>query len=147
MSELMSRGLPKWPQHYVTGVPVTVEQAKEIIRRTDTFFEGGGYGGNNHKFNRRIRTLLGMPPDFMDEPKKQETPEETAAYWVRRDQMHQAFRERWRPVSTEYVHNSWVSCAFIGGPHGWCHPDGQIRRQRRQMARRCGHPERLALSC
>jgi hypothetical protein len=35
---LLDRGLPKWPQMRVEGVPVTLEQAKEIIRRTDTFF-------------------------------------------------------------------------------------------------------------
>jgi hypothetical protein len=124
MTELMHRGLPKWPQHYVTGVPVTVEQAKEIIRRTDTFFAGWG-GGNNRAFNRKVRELLKMPSDVMDEPRDL-TPEETGAMWKRRDELHQAFTERWKPISTSYVHNNWVSCAFIGGPHGWCHPDGQI---------------------
>jgi hypothetical protein len=27
---------------------------------------------------------------------------------------------------TEYVQNSWISTSFIGGPHGWCWPDGRI---------------------
>lgn len=29
-------------------------------------------------------------------------------------------------IDTEYVGNSWFSCPFIGGPHGWMHPDGTI---------------------
>lgn len=29
-------------------------------------------------------------------------------------------------ITTEYVSNSWASCAFIYGPHGWCSPDGTI---------------------
>ena len=29
-------------------------------------------------------------------------------------------------IETEYVWNNWVSSCFIGGPHGWCHPDGTI---------------------
>lgn len=29
-------------------------------------------------------------------------------------------------VKTEYVNNSWFSSPYIGGPHGWMHPDGTI---------------------
>ena len=36
------------------------------------------------------------------------------------------WREAWGVVPTNYVHNDWISCAFVGGPHGWCHPDGTI---------------------
>lgn len=135
--ELMSLGLPKWPQHYVTGVPVTVDQAKEIIRRTDTFFTCG-YDGNNRAFNAKVRKAVGMPPDSFDDPRlkwpKDDAPEaekEAAVVareeaWTERRQLTAAFEKRWRTLYTEYVHNSWVSTAFIGGPHGWCHPDGQI---------------------
>lgn len=135
--ELMAQGLPKWPQHYVTGAPVTVEQAKEIIRRTDTFF-AGGYGGNNHSYNGWVRKTLGMAPGLWDRPhrpfpKDDATDAEKEADRVARNaeltedrRLFDLFEKRWHPLSTSYVHNSWVSCSFIGGPYGWCHPDGQI---------------------
>lgn len=103
-------GLPKWPQMYVTGVPVTEEQAKEIIRRTDTFFTRG-YNGNEHDWNRKVSRALKMP--FFDH---------TLAWWGKSEE----WKKRWGVISTAYVHNSWVSCSFIGGPHGWCHPNGNI---------------------
>ena len=39
-------GLPKWPQMYTTGLPVAIEQAKEIIRRTDSYFTSPRHAGN-----------------------------------------------------------------------------------------------------
>lgn len=136
-ADLLNLGLPKWPQHYVTGAPVTVEQAKEIIRRTDSFFVLG-FGGNNHQYDTRVRALVGMPPDSWDAPREPElkadaTEEEKRlrmerirAHWEQERLQTENFRRRWRTISTEYVHNSWVSSAFVYGPHGWCHPDGQI---------------------
>jgi hypothetical protein len=135
--KLMERGLPKWPQHYVTGVPVTVEQAKEIIRRTDTFFSAG-YDGNNHQYNRWVRKTLGMPPSSWDRPHrpwpKDDAPQAEKdadkkirqEEWAEERRLQDEFERRWHPLSTSYVHNSWVSCSYIGGPHGWMHPDGQI---------------------
>lgn len=29
-------------------------------------------------------------------------------------------------IKTYYIRNSWFSSPFIGGPHGWIHPDGTI---------------------
>jgi hypothetical protein len=136
-ADLLGLALPKWPQHYVTGKPVTVEQAKEIIRRTDSFF-CHGYGGNNHKYNSWVRKTLGMAPDMWDRPHrpypKDDAPqaEKDADLAARRaeyaedNRLRELFEKRWHPLQTEYVHNSWISCSFIGGPHGWCHPDGQI---------------------
>ena len=62
--KLLRRELPKWPRHLVTGKPLTVEQAKEVIRRTDTFF--GGWGGNNHDYNRWVRDAVGMPAHMFE---------------------------------------------------------------------------------
>lgn len=122
--ELLGRGLQKWLQHYVTGESVTIEQAKEIIRRTDSFFVGG-YGGNNHAYDKWVRETLRMPDDYTDSP-RDGSDEDRRAWWERQREQSEAFKLRWRPVDTEYVHNSWLSCSFVGGPHGWCHPDGRI---------------------
>ena len=126
--ELLDRGLPKWPQHYVTGQTLQPELAKEIIRRTDSFF-AGGHGGNNHDYDRWVRKMLGMPCDWLDLPKDPDPktePDAFRAFYQKRRVEEDAFRRRWHTISTQYVHNSWVSCAFVGGPYGWCHPDGEI---------------------
>ena len=44
------------------------------------------------------------------------------ADWDKQDRVKDALGV----VDTEYVCNDWASCCFIGGPHGWCHPDGSI---------------------
>lgn len=112
MSDFQYHGLPKWPQMRVAGRQVTPDQASEIIRRTDTFF-AGGYGGNDRVWEERVKSLVGMPNMDTDD---------WNASWA----AQQAWEENWGCLSTEYVKNSWVSCAFIGGPHGWCSPLGTI---------------------
>ena len=125
---LLGVELPKWPKMYVTGKPVSVEQAKEIIRRTDTFFTHG-YGGNNREYDQWVRDTIGIPSDGYDfdyEAQQKLSDEERSALWRKRCQERDAWREQWNVLQTDYVLNSWVSCSFIGGPHGWCHPDGTI---------------------
>jgi len=133
-TDLINRYLPKWPQMIVSGVSVTPEQAKEIIRRTDNFFTSG-YGGNDHEYDFGVKILLGMPVyqrndgycrnretarkygiDLPVQPEKYMEVIEAEIKW----------REEWGCLHTNYVRNAWVSSSFIFGPHGWCHPDGQI---------------------
>lgn len=115
--ELLSLDLPKWPQMKVTGTPVTREQALEIIRRTDSFFIG--HDGNDHAYNKRLRERLGMTDDDY-------TKQLTFQQYEDRDQKNQEWLRQWGYVQTDYVHNSWISAAFIFGPYGWCHPNGTI---------------------
>ena len=127
--DLKTLALPKWPQHLVTGVPVTVEQAKEIIRRTDIFFVLG-YGGNNRDYDRRVRVALGMPEiwnDIHDRHSDGLLNGEEYRLALEKNSSHgDLFQSRWGTISTAYVHNNWISSCFVGGPSGWCHPDGQI---------------------
>jgi hypothetical protein len=126
-SEVLNRYLPKWPQMIVVGQPVTPEQALEVIRRTDTFFTHG-YGGNDHRFDNMAKEIVGMPnTDLWREPAYKEMSQETQnRIWRERWDSLEAWRAKWGIIETEYVHNSWISCAYVGGPHGWCHPDGKI---------------------
>lgn len=119
--ELLNLGLPKWPQMYTTGVPVDLAQAKEIIRRTDVFFQYGG--GNNHEWNSWARAQLKMWPDQWRDPGYDEYMKRPVANIIAEQA---AWKKRWGFIDTNYVHNSWMSSAFISGPHGWCHPDGTI---------------------
>jgi len=113
----MNRGLPKWPQMLVFGRSVSVEQAKEIIRRTDTFFTSLEYAGNDRDYCLRVMKTLGIPIIDYDAPVEDR-------FKVFHEQ--QAWRDRWGYIETQYVHNSWIASAFIFGPHGWCSPTGRV---------------------
>ena len=119
--ELLNRGLPKWPKMLVTGVPVTVEQAKEIIRRTDMFFAYTGFAGNDPKHRERLVKLFKIPGyigyDKFDASKGD---------WVQAERDKERWFEKWGFIHTEYVHNDWIASAFVSGPYGWCHPSGSI---------------------
>ncbi len=110
-------GLPKWPQMIVRGTPVTVEQAKEIIRRTDRSFTST-LSGNDHATNRVIAKKIGMPAGTFYDPRDRAPNYDWDAV--------ETFRTAWGAIYTEYVTNDWIACSFIGGPHGWCHPDGTV---------------------
>lgn len=110
--ELLRRDLPKWPQMFVTGAQVSVEQAKEIIRRTDSFFLHCGRTGNDARYAERVLNRLNFPRGDSD----------TLKLFTKEDE----WKKKWGCIETEYVFNSWISCAYIGGPHGWCDPDGTI---------------------
>lgn len=104
--------IPKWPQCVINGDKITVTQALEIIRRTDTFFIG--CDGNNSEFNKKARDICKMP--------EMENFENYNKYF----KAVEKFNQQWGIVSTNYIENSWISCAWCGGYHGWCHPNGTI---------------------
>ena len=109
MKEILQRNLPKWPQMLVSGKTIAQEDAMEIIRRTDSFF-GSGFGGNDREYAKQLRAITKMPNNDGEYDYK------TWCDW----------KQRWGYLDLEHIHNDWVTSAFIGGPHGWCHPDGSI---------------------
>ena len=135
-------GLPKWPAAFVTGKSVTPQQAKDIIFRTDTSLQSPSeYGfGNDERFAKICTALFGWDPLIKAENDWYEihkmAPEQKAAEMERLlpakysyDRLYDV-RDAWKAklgiVSTEYVNNSWLASAYIGGPHGWCSPQGNI---------------------
>ncbi len=120
MSELVNRGLPKWPQMFTTGRQVTPDQAKEIIRRTDMFMTDG-YGGNDHAWDRAMATRLRMTHHCC-----LWSVNNGARDWSAMHDREDRWLKAWGAIGTEYVHNNWMSCAYVYGPHGWCWPDGRI---------------------
>ena len=125
--EAFSRGLPKWPQLKLTGECVTEAQAKDILARTDSFVTGlSEYcGGNNKRWNEWALGVLGFAPlfEFSKHCYGEDRIEgfSNVYYGVLED-----IRKELQFVSTEYVNNSWMSSAFIFGPHGWCSPQGVL---------------------
>jgi len=115
----MERALPKWPQMLVRGEPMPVEQAKEIIRRTDTFFQGMGTG-NDHKFAQRVARMLKYPLLPIGERPPNDD-------WAAHDRRVEDWQSKWGWFTGEYVHNTWIASSYIGGPYGWCNPSGEIK--------------------
>jgi len=109
-----ARGLPKWPQLLITGKNVTATQAKDIIFHTDSFMSANHYGGNNHEWNEWVNAALGRA--------ELENIKDFNRSWRIKDKLN----EELKFVSTEYLHNDWMSSSYIYGPHGWCSPDGII---------------------
>ena len=58
--EEFEKGLPKWPQMRIIGESVSEELAKEIIIRTDKFFDSM-HSSNSHKFDKECRKIFGIP--------------------------------------------------------------------------------------
>ena len=112
--------LPKWPQCYIWGKKITLEQADEIIRRTDYFFNACGCGGNNHEFNESVEKICKIPrfENF--------TGNEGAVAWDTYDEAVGEYYKKWGYVKLRYLYNDWVSSSYVGGPNGWCNPTGDI---------------------
>lgn len=144
--EAFSRGLPKWPQFVLTGKPVTVEQAKEIIFRTDRFITrlDPYSSGNNKRWMNWAHKVLGYYPLIEDE---RNLSNQWIAYWAARakakqggldentvPEPNQHFDNRVKDIivnelnfiCNKFLWNDWASSCYIGGPHGWCSPDGVI---------------------
>jgi hypothetical protein len=120
---------------FVTGKSVTPEQAKDILFRTDSNFHmPSPYGfGNNHRFKEYCFKIFGWQKLFDEQDSwyrltDGQRQEKLAAgksvsdtYGVLED-----WCKEMGIVKTQYVNNSWLSSAYIGGPHGWCSPEGDI---------------------
>lgn len=113
----IKEGLPKWPQCIITGDSVTREQALEIIQRTDTFLDGYDINsGNNFKFIEEAKKILKFP----------KPPKEFNGLNDKYHKEIELFQLKNGWLRLEYLNCNWISSCYIGGPNGWCHPDGSI---------------------
>lgn len=102
--------LPKWSALTVVGASVTREQAAEIIVRTNDWF----LGTNDRAWEADVMGALGVPLTRENGY--------TQVSWGK----VVAATERLGGLSLEYLRNSRVMSAWVGGPHGWCDWDGTI---------------------
>lgn len=112
----------KWPQLLIAGDRVTVEQAKDIILRTDQFFAGDAIGNNRDWICKTLEKLGIKELDW--------------GYYNYHDRVGDRIKNMYElsdmykanlgHVETEYVNNCWASSSYIFGPFGWCHPDGTL---------------------
>lgn len=106
--------LVKWPAIKITGTPITKEQAIDIIRRTDSFFNYLPFG-NNHRYVEEMMDTLNFPK---------------YNYKVTNDSKYfekvNKYQEKIKWINLEFLSNDWLSCCGFYGANGWCHPDGKI---------------------
>ena len=105
--------LIKWPQCVIIGNKITIEQAKEILSKTDSMFVYE-YDGNERDFNRAVYKFIGRPQLF--------GPDSDRNDWKKVDD----FISRNNLLKLGYLVNSQISSSYIYGTHGWCHPNGTI---------------------
>lgn len=121
ISDLAVGCLPKWPQMLVSGVQVTLEQAFDIILRTDRFLTDPDGYSNNREFSKWYKAESNLVA-LLETRKYPEGHEYQTTNWEKYRQLQESIGF----VSTEYVSNDWAASCFIGGPHGWCSPAGVI---------------------
>lgn len=105
--------LIKWPQCVITGKKISIEQAKEILAKTDSMFVYGN-DGNNREYNKAIYNLIGKPDLFGDDV----TPDS----WDKDEE----FVKKNELLELDYLDNSQISSCYVYGTNGWCHPNGTI---------------------
>lgn len=114
-----SISLPKWPQMCVSGSKIDVQDAKEIIFRTDRFFSQC-YGENTGTDN--IRTLYQKAAGIFPSDHGIAISDYGSIFELQ-DKIHSVIGF----IYEEYLINDWGLSSFIWGPHGWCHPNGVIQ--------------------
>jgi len=134
--------LPKWAPFFITGADVTVEQAKDIIFRTDTSLRSISeltFGGNDDKFTKQRIDLFGWTPFLAAEDAAWDcygsSEERIRALneiiapnvdFINVWELKTALQKELGMVETEYVRNNWCATSHINGPNGWCSPSGKI---------------------
>jgi hypothetical protein len=121
-SELLQRGLPKWPALIVKGKPVTQEQAMEIIVRTDHF----SFCSNDKEFEKDIHELIyGVRADWLglnDAIKEKYRLKDFNETWEKQESLE----AKYKILDLSYMSNHRILSSWIGGPHGWCDWNGYI---------------------
>lgn len=113
MSELTNIYLTKWPGFIVNGNPVTLEQANEIILRTNSWL----LCTNNQFYINQVAEAL----DFSSNKQPRYPSEELIDYEKKRK-----FKESIQVLNLDYLATERIASCQIGGPNGWCNYDGAI---------------------
>ena len=111
--------LPKWPQCVIWGEKVTIDQAKEILSRTDSFFAQGPCS-NNHEWDEEMKKYVKFPD--ADNYITKDNTYDWDAYWADKS----AYRKNHKIIPLDYLDNNYISSCYIEGVNGWCHPNGDI---------------------
>ena len=115
--------IPKWPQCIINGNKITPEQADEIIRRTDCYFEYPHC--NDRAFDNKFKEISKgiLDPDYLRSI-------DDSTDWLKEYKKYQELSDKfyndWGYIKLNYLSNDFIASNFIFGASGWCHPDGTI---------------------
>lgn len=119
--KLFSKGLSKWPALIVVGKPVTKEQAKEIIIRTDSL----NFSTNDAEFSKQLNKIVYDIPssrwDLNDSICKIHNLEIMEAFSWQEKKL-----KSFNLLNLDYLRNHQIVSSWIGGAHGWCNWNGYI---------------------
>jgi hypothetical protein len=118
--------LPKWPGVLVIGDPITREQAAEVIIRTDSLY----FSSNDREFEKLLnKEIYGVEADTMNLTDAITTDilrGIKGTSWERAWSYKDDKTKEVGKIQLEYMNNSRILSAWIGGPHGWCDWNGNI---------------------
>lgn len=104
----MTEDLTKWARLLVTGSPVTVEQADEILIRTANLYL---LDGNDKAWTHTVYGALGLAP---------------GRYSNATIESIRAVTEELDVLPLTLLYTSRIASTWVGGPHGWCDWDGTV---------------------
>lgn len=137
----MNLSLPKWPQCVVWGERVSMEQAKDIIFKTDRSLTTDLFwSGNSREFQKALSV------ESLIELYRWLCSANTNRNWVKKlhensdslftedekiqlcsgDNYFPDINELLGLLELSYMNNEQCVSSFIGGPHGWMRPTGEI---------------------
>lgn len=107
--------LGKWPLMIVRGKKVSLEQAAEIIIRTDDWLPSS----NDRGWVRIVEECLGIS-GILD------TDADDIKPWGRHLDLWRCKREEAGCLPVDYLRTTRIASCYIGGPRGWCDWEGNI---------------------
>lgn len=110
--------LPKWPALFIQGQDVSIEQAKDIIFRTDGFLTNASAFSNNRLFLKDYAEKAGF--DILNDLSEKDEEDYLNYHYCG------LIKEKIGFIDLEYIHNTWASSSYVLGPYGFCNPDGKI---------------------
>lgn len=125
----------KYPIMTVTGIAVSRDLAREIIRRIDVTFQGSGPPTDDEYWKDEFHRRLRMPRWSKGGMFCDDTSSTVARAF-------EEWRRDWGVIPLDYIYTDWVSSNSVEGPSGWVHPTGRIG-YRDQVAGKDPAPEEL----
>jgi len=122
MEKFFNRHLPKWPGILVKGEKVTIDQAKEIIIRTDDL----RFSSNDREFDKQLNfEVFGIQTNGWNLTESVKAEKGIIDFHEIWDWIEKKL-SRYKPLSLNYLENSRVVSSWVGGPKGWCDWKGNI---------------------
>ena len=116
---------PRYPIMTVTGIAVSRDLAREIIRRIDVTFQGSGPPTDDEYWKDEFHRRLKMPrcPDYVGDMRGKLAIQEDI---FRVQERFEEWRRDWGVIPLDAIYTDWISSPGGEGPSGWVHPGGRI---------------------